>query len=120
MRPKFLLDEQITPTLALAATRAGLDMTAVSGSALKGRSDLEVFRAAIEQGRILVTYNAGDFVPLLRDFIHSGARIPGLITISTRTFRSSDLKGLLAALVKLAGRIESGESDPSMGLTLTR
>jgi len=30
------------------------------------------------------------------------------------------LKGLLRALIQLAGRIERGEVDPSMGVTLTR
>jgi predicted nuclease of predicted toxin-antitoxin system len=120
MRPRFLLDEHLDPRLAQAAVRAGLDMTAVAGSEFAGRDDLAILGVAIAQGRILVTYDTRHFIPILRDVLRRGEVIPGLITVSTRTFRSNDLKGILRALIKLAARIERGEVDPTMGVTLTR
>jgi predicted nuclease of predicted toxin-antitoxin system len=120
MRPRFLLDEHLQPALAKAAIRAGLDVVAVAATDLRGRNDVTILRAAIAQGRILVSYNARHFIPLLRDFIRSGVKVPGLVTISSRTLRSNDFKGLLRALIKLSGRIERAEVNPSMGVTLTR
>lgn len=120
MRPRFLLDEHLQPELAAAAARAGLNAVAVCTTALKGKSDLAVLLAAIEQGRIVVTYDAEDFRPLVSGMTLAGIKVPGVVFINSRTFRSNDLKGLLRALIQLAGRIERGEVDPSMGVTLTR
>ena len=75
--------------------------------------------AAIEQGRIVVTYDAEDFRPLVSELSSAGINVPGAVFINSRTFRSNDLKGLLRALIQLAARIERGEVDPSMGITLT-
>src|SRR5262245_12578105 len=119
MRPKFLLDEQINPALAPAATRAGLDVTAVSGSELQGRGDPDVFRAAVSQGRILVTYNTRHVVPLLRDVISSGAEPAGLVLAPAKRFGPGDVSSLWRALKSLADHIERGDVDPSMGLTLS-
>jgi len=120
VKPRFLLDEQLSPELAAAGVREGLDVTAVSNSELEGRDDRAILHAAIIQGRILVTLNVRHLVPILQDFVKSGARVPGLIKISSRTFPSQRLKPLLRSLKKMAGRIERGEVDPSMGVTMTR
>ena len=120
MRPKFLLDEHFPQSLAAAAVRARLDVLAVVATDLRGRDDLRILQAAVDQDRILITYDQRDFRPLLSEMIWAGVRAPGLVAVSSRTFRSNDLKGLLRALLRLAGRIERGEVDPSMGITLTK
>jgi predicted nuclease of predicted toxin-antitoxin system len=118
--PRFLLDEHFDPRLGKAGRRAGLDVVAVAGTRLTGRDDLSILNAAMAEDRIVVTYDVEDFLPLVSAMAMSGIRIPGLVIVNSRTFRSSDLKGLLAALLALARRIERGEVDPSMGVTLTR
>ena len=76
--------------------------------------------AAAVQHRILVTYNARDFVRLLRDLVCSGVTPPGLVLLNSKSLRPDDFRGILRSLVSLAGRIERGEVDPSMGVMLTR
>jgi predicted nuclease of predicted toxin-antitoxin system len=120
MGPRFLLDEHFSPALAAAAVRAGLDVTAVVATDLRGRDDLRVLKAAVSQDRILVTYDLADFRPLLSEMVWAGIKVPGLVAVNSRTFRSNDLKGLRKALIRLAERIVRGEVDPSMGVTLTR
>jgi len=120
VKPRFLLDEQLSRKLAEAAVRAGLDVTAVSGSELEGVDDRAILLAAASQERILVTYDVRDFVRHLRDLVNGGIRSQGLVRINSRSLRPDDLRGILRALISLAGRIELGEVDPSMGVTLTR
>ena len=120
MKPRFLLDEQLSPRLAAAAVRAGLDVTSVSGSLLEGQNDLTVLLAATAQDRILVSFNVRHLVPLMTDLIHSGLKPQGLVKISPKSFHQGNVKGILRALMKLADRIERGEVDPSMGVTLMR
>jgi predicted nuclease of predicted toxin-antitoxin system len=120
MAPRFLLDENFDPRLARAGTRAGLDVVAVAGTYLMGRDDLSILNIAIKEQRIVVTYDVEGFLPLVSALALSGIQVPGLLIVNSRTLRSNDLKGLLAAILKLAGRIERGEVDPSMGVSLTR
>ena len=120
MKPRFLLDEQLSWRLAQAAVRAGLDVTAVNGSELAGLDDRSILLAAAAQERILVTYNIRDFVRLSRDLWCSGVRHPRLVLINSKSFRPDDFRGILRSLISLPGQIERGEVDPSMGVTLTR
>lgn len=120
MRPRFLLDEHLQPALAVAARRAGLNVVAIAATRLRGRADLAILKAAVAQNRILVTYDAEDFRPMLCELVLAGIKVPGAVFIHSKTFRSNDLKGLLHALIEMADRIERGEVDPSMGVMLTR
>ena len=104
MKPRFLLDEQLSWRLAQAAVRAGLDVTAVKGSELAGLDDRSILLAAADQERILVTYNIRDFIRLLRDMISGGVRHQGLVLINSKSFRPDDFKGILRSLISLAGR----------------
>ena len=120
MRPRFLLDEHLSHKLADAARSVGLDVTAVVNSTWAGRDDASILHTAVAEGRILVTMDIGGFVPLLAEYFLQGARVPGLILINAKTFPSQDVKLLLRSLKGMADRIERGEVDPSMGVTLTR
>ena len=60
MKPSFLLDEHVSPWVAGELKKAGLDVRAVAGSSLAGSDDRSVFRTAINEGRILVTYDLKD------------------------------------------------------------
>ena len=120
MKPRFLLDEQLSRKLAEAARSVGLDVTAVSDSPWAGRDDVAILGAAVAEGRILVTIDIGGFIPLITSSFLEGIRIPGLILIHPKTFPSQDVKVLLRSLKSMADRIERGEVDPSMGITLTR
>lgn len=120
MRPKFLLDEQISPQVAAQAAKEGVDVRAVAASGLAGCSDRAIFQKAVEEGRVLVTYNIDDMSVLLGDFLKEGAAVAGLIFVDVRTIPPSDVHGLARALVRLAKRIEGGEIDVGGGVFLQR
>lgn len=145
MRPKFLLDEHISRRVAAqqqsasalaaglprrvrkahsfgaeAASRRGADVRAVDGSDLAGLDDRSLLRAAVRDGRILVTYNNGDYAPLLVDLLREGAAVPGVVFVNGETLRPSDVGGLARALAKLSDRIAAGEADASGGLFVSR
>jgi len=120
VKPRFLLDEQLSPKIAEAARALDLDVRAVCGSTLEGRDDESILCAAVADDRILITIDIGGFTPLLTKFFNEGTRVPGLILVNPKTFPSQDRKVLLRSLKSMADRIERGEVDPSMGVTLTR
>lgn len=95
-------------------------MAAVAASSLAGSDDLTVFRAALHEDRILITYDSADFTLLFGDLLREGVRIPGLVFVDSRTLPPSDVGGLARALAVLAARIETGAVDPSGGLFLTK
>jgi len=106
--------------VAEEARNKGLDVKAVAASPLAGSDDLAVFRAALREGRIMVTYNSADFSILFGDLLREGASIPGLVLVDARAFSTSDVGGLAKALSALERRIRSGEVDPSGGIFQTR
>lgn len=120
MKPRFLLDEQISPRVARLAANLGVDARAVAGSSLAGLDDRAVFRKAIEEGRILVTYDIGDMSAILGDLLKEAVAVPGVIFVDRRTIPPSDSPGLARALARVGARIVSGDLEPAGGLFLAR
>ncbi|MBI4345628.1 MAG: DUF5615 family PIN-like protein [Elusimicrobia bacterium] len=120
MRPRFLLDEQISPRAARLASARGVDTRAVAGSDMAGLDDLAVFRRAVEEGRLLVTYDIADMSAVLADLLKEGVAVPGVVFVDRRTIPPSDPAGLAHALARLAGRIASGAVHPQGGIFLQR
>lgn len=120
MRPKFLLDEQISPEVATLAKKRGLDLKAVAASGLAGLDDRSIFRKSIEEKRILVSCNIDDMSLLLGDFIKEGADVPGVVFVDVRTIPPSDVPGLARALAKLAPKMEKGDVNAAGGIFLQR
>jgi predicted nuclease of predicted toxin-antitoxin system len=118
--PKFLLDEHMSPEVARQAVKAGVDARAVAASDLAGLDDKSIFRMAVEDGRVLVSYNIDDMSLLLGDLLKEGAAVAGLVLVDVRTIPPSDVPGLARALVKLAKKMEKGEVNPGGGIFLQR
>lgn len=106
--------------MAGAAGRAGLDVRPVAGSQLAGSADWEILNAAIADGRVLVTYEIGDFVPLFHAVVREGRSFSGLVFVREKTISSRDVKALVRALVRLARAVSSGAIDPAGGVFLRR
>jgi predicted nuclease of predicted toxin-antitoxin system len=119
MKVAFLLDEMISPRVAEQLQKSGIEIRAVCGSELAGRDDRSIFRAAIAEGRMMVTYNISDFSVVYADLLKEGVTVPGLVFVDEGTIPNSDVQGLVRALTRLAERLGKGEIDPSGGMFLT-
>jgi uncharacterized protein DUF5615 len=100
----LLLDEMLSPAIAIDLTAHGIDCRAVVGDpVLRAQSDLEIFQAALAEGRILVTNNVQDFESLRRAHEAAGDEVPGLIYTSDLTFpRTKAYVSRLAAALTAA------------------
>lgn len=56
---KLKLDENIPESLLLDLAPLGHDVETVRGEALGGRSDVDVWKAAQDEGRVLITQDLG-------------------------------------------------------------
>jgi hypothetical protein len=83
----LLLDEMFSPALATELATRRVDCRAVvADPVLRALSDLEIFQAALAEGRVLVTNNVADFESLQRAHQAAGNEVPGLIYTSDLTF----------------------------------
>ena len=98
MTESLLLDEHYPPTLARLLRQAGFDVVGVSENpALLGACDQDVYQAAIDQGRRVVTENVRDFRPLLALALGNGTPYaPLLLTTAKHHPRRIDALGQLA------------------------
>lgn len=77
---KALLDEQLSPEIAVKLAQRGHDVVAVADRAdLVGRSDSVILEVASSEGRAVVTNNVKDFRPLAADLLARGQTHGGLI-----------------------------------------
>jgi hypothetical protein len=83
----LLLDEMFSPALATELATRRVDCRAVvADPVLRALSDLEIFQAALAEGRVLATNNVPDFESLRRAHQAAGKEVPGLIYTSDLTF----------------------------------
>jgi hypothetical protein len=83
----LLLDEMFSPAIADELTARGVDCRAVvADRLLRALSDLEIFEAALLEGRVIVTNNVPDFESLRRARDAVGGQVPGLIYTSDLSF----------------------------------
>ena len=79
-RLKLLLDEMFTPAIAIALRDAGADVLAAQEEpSLRGLDDRSLFEAAARDGRVLVTENVNDFLPIDASFRAEGRSHAGLL-----------------------------------------
>lgn len=100
---RAILDEQLSPQIAVLLRKAGHDVEAVADRAdLVGRSDRIVFEAACREGRAVVTNNIKDFRPLAAEFLAQGKAHFGLILLpSTRTRSRATIAVIASAIEKV-------------------
>lgn len=79
-RIKLYLDEDAQRTDLLQALRARqIDVATVSEANLLGQADDVQLRCATEQGRVIFTFNRGDFFRLHREWLSSDQPHSGII-----------------------------------------
>ena len=77
--PKLLLDEQIWVYLATLLREQGYDVYHVTEVGLDQTPDPEIFQAASEKHRAVVTFNVKDFVPLVKEYFRDGKEHYGIV-----------------------------------------
>lgn len=71
----LLADENIAPAVVVALRARGCDVAGVAERGLAGRSDREVLRLAVAEGRVVLTHD-GDFGTLA---VRAGAPLIGIV-----------------------------------------
>lgn len=98
---KALLDEQLSPQIAVQLRKAGYDVLAVADrDDLVGRTDRVILEAATRDGRAVITNNIKDFRPLAAEWLVQGRTHGGLILLPSSRTRTR------AAVAALADAIE--------------
>ena len=82
---RFLTDEMFSPAVARHLTVLGHDTQHVRDLGLAGCTDDEVLHRAAVEGRVVVTENAVDFVPLLDASARAGDVTPAVVLALKRS-----------------------------------
>jgi predicted nuclease of predicted toxin-antitoxin system len=100
---RAILDEPLSPQIAVLLRQAGYDVHAVADREdLVGRSDRIIFEVAISESRAVVTNNIKDFRPLAAEGLAQGRVHAGLILLpSTRTRARSAIAAVADAIEKV-------------------
>jgi hypothetical protein len=94
---RALLDEQLSPQIAVLLREAGYDVAAVADrDDLVGRSDRLIFEVASSEDRAVVTNNIKDFRPLATEWLAHGRTHSGLILLPSSRTRTRTAVGILA------------------------
>lgn len=105
-----MLDEHYSFAIAEQLQQRGIDAipvaehVAAAMAELRGTPDEELLRWARQQGRVLVTENARDFMPIHQQFLNRGKVHAGILFTSPRRFprHSAAFGPLVKALVEYA------------------
>ena len=102
---KALLDEQLSPQIAVLLRKEGHDVVAVvEREDLVGRTDRVILEVASSKGRAVITNNIKDFRPLAAEKLARGQTHGGLILLpSVRSRTRRAIPALVAAIGKLLG-----------------
>jgi predicted nuclease of predicted toxin-antitoxin system len=109
---RAILDEQLSPQIAVLLRLAGYDVDAVADREdLVGRSDRIILEIASSEGRAVVTNNIKDFRPLAAEWLAHGKVHAGLILLPSTRTRTRN------AIAAVAGAIENLLRDHPEGLS---
>jgi hypothetical protein len=109
---KALLDEQLSPQIAVLLREAGYDVVAVAERVdLVGSIDSTILDVATSEGRAVVTNNIKDFRPLAAQRLATAQTHEGLILVPSARTRS---RAGVTALARAIGKVLQEHPD---GLT---
>ena len=104
---KLLLDEHVSPDVAIGVRRRDRRVTIRSmaewdGGSFLGQDDSACLSEAAVQGLTLVTYDRRTIPPLLKAWAEEGRSHGGVIFVDEKTISPADIGGLVRALAALA------------------
>lgn len=108
---KLLLDEQISGKVAERLRDRGHDVIAATdGPSLRSLRDPDLFEAAQQQGRAVVTYNRSDFEPIIRSYTAENREHHGLVIVHPTRLPNRDFARLTLAVENLLKGPALGQS----------
>lgn len=112
---RLRLDEMVPVQVARRLRSDGFDVDAVvEQPALRGLADSVQLARAAAEGRAIVTYDAGDYLPLTSQRSASGAGHAGLVLLRSDRFPQGDPDRLARTL----GLFLAGAPDSTQGVVL--
>lgn len=103
--PKLLLDENLSPAIALTLSQEGFDVAHVRDRGLLQASDVVVFARALQEDRILVTSDVDDFARLARAApVHAGL----VLFEDGGLLRAEQLRLVREAVALIASELSAG------------
>lgn len=115
MSQPLLLDEMFSDTIAQQLRAKDYDViSVVAHPSLVALPDDQILAYAVTEGRVLVTANIKDFIPLDSRNRAAGQATPGLILVSTKTFPqdrgfTNAITAALDTLLGGPGKIQPGQ-----------
>jgi hypothetical protein len=102
---RLLLDEMHPTALGEALRQAGIEAHRTADLGLAGRSDPELFAAALAGGLTLLTENVADFARISGAHLTAGRHHPGvLVALSSRfSRRPAGVGALVEAITAISG-----------------
>ena len=111
---RLLLDENVSPTIVRSLSAVGHDVYHVRDRGLIGQPDHVIWRRAVDDDRVLVTINAGDFVRLAeREELHGG-----LLTFPSGSRPDDQLALILRAIERFSADRAQGEDSLNRWLNI--
>ncbi|HWF49268.1 MAG TPA: DUF5615 family PIN-like protein [Solirubrobacteraceae bacterium] len=108
---RLLIDEMYPPAIAEQLRRRGHDVVAVTERPeLRSLSDFEVFAAAQQEGRAVVTENVADFIPLANHADQRGDPHHGLVLVDPASYPRGS-RGTIGRMVTELDRLLRGHPD---------
>src|SRR3979411_669464 len=101
-----MLDEMYPAPLAEALRAAGIETCPAAELGLAGRSDADLFAAAVAQGYAVLTENVADFTRIAAEQLTAGHHHPGVLTAPSSRFarRAAGRSALVTAVRNFASQ----------------
>lgn len=107
---KLLLDEDLSPNIALRLRKLGVDAKSVHEIERRGHSDRDQLEYAAERGRCFVTRNRNDYLVLTREFFEKGKPHCGVLIVPW-TLPPDKLTVIAKAVQRYVERYGNSPSD---------
>ncbi len=105
---RFFIDKDLSPSLVEECHAAGYDATCSRDRGKLGATDRAVASLCMEEDRILVTNNVGDFLALARE---AGLH-PGIVVMPLAT-RSEEREWMATAIASIENEARDTSQDPA-------
>ncbi|MEE8410803.1 MAG: DUF5615 family PIN-like protein [Myxococcota bacterium] len=107
---RLLLDEDLSPGIALRSRKLGVDAKSIHEVGRRGLGDRDQLEYAAAQGRCFVTRNRNDYLLLTREFFEKGRPHCGVLIVPW-TLAPDKLTLIARALRRYVNRYGSSPSE---------